>query len=39
MYRKSGRRGEAIEDFRAALRLDPAHKNARAELRRLGAAP
>jgi tetratricopeptide (TPR) repeat protein len=39
MYKLLNRRSEAIRDFRAALRLDPARSNSRAELRRLGATP
>jgi Tfp pilus assembly protein PilF len=36
IYEKKGRRDQARAEYQAALRLDPAHREARAALRKLG---
>jgi tetratricopeptide (TPR) repeat protein len=39
IYEKLGRRGEAVADYRASLKLDPDMQEARDGLKRLGATP
>ncbi len=39
LLKKMGRKDQAIADFRAVLRLDPDDKDAKEELRELGAGP
>lgn len=36
LYEKRGRKAEALAEFRAALRIDPAHQLAKKDLERLG---
>jgi Flp pilus assembly protein TadD len=38
IYEKLGRRGEAVADYKATLKLDPGHRSAVEGLRRLGVA-
>ena len=38
LYEVLGRRGDAVSDYRAVLVLDPAHREAKDALTRLGAA-